>query len=84
MSIEDIVEEIQGIFMPQRSQRYQDQIRAAERYFELLNSNLPSNPLELAKVKENLDALSAPFSNNPVHQAMLNVERLTKLGDKNQ
>jgi predicted ATP-binding protein involved in virulence len=82
-SIEDIVELIQGVEMPQRSQRYLDMMQAAEAYFTLLHQDKPENETALAALKEKLESLSAPFSDDPAYQALLNVERLAVLGDKN-
>jgi predicted ATP-binding protein involved in virulence len=83
-SIEDIAETVQGVEMPQRSQRHQDMIKAAEAYFTLLRQEPPANEAALAQLKAELDRLAAPFSDDPAYQALLNVERLTVLGDKNQ
>jgi predicted ATP-binding protein involved in virulence len=89
MSIEDIAEEIQGIESPQRSQRHQDMIKAAEAYFKVLRAAqacddaTPHDDATLASLKAQLDILSAPFSNDPAYQAFLNVERLAILGDRN-
>lgn len=83
MSIEDIAEEIQGIENPQRSQRHQDMIKAAEAYFTLLRKADPCDDAELSLLKSRLDDLSAPFSNDPAYQAFLNMERLAVLGDRN-
>lgn len=82
-SIEDIIELIQGVEMPQRSQRYLDMMQAAEKYFTLLQQALPADETELSKLKQALDSLSTPFSDDPAYQAFLNVERLAALGDKN-
>lgn len=89
MSIEDIAEEIQGIEKPQRSQRHQDMIKAAEAYFKVLRAahdsddGTPHDDATLSALKAKLDILSAPFSNDPAYQAFLNVERLAVLGDRN-
>jgi len=89
MSIEDIAEEIQGIEIPQRSQRHQNMIKAAEEYFKALreaqnvDAGTPHDEASLAALKARLDILSAPFSNDPAYQAFLNVERLSVLGDRN-
>lgn len=83
-SIEDIVELIQGVEMPQRSARYQNMMHAAEAYFSRLHSDVPEDEATLAALKDELDRLSAPFSDDPAFQALLNVERLAVLGDKNR
>lgn len=78
-SIEDIIEEVQGIDMPQRSQRYQNMMRAAEQYYTLLRQSVQDED-ELARLKRNLDALAAPFSDDPAFQALLKQQRLLALG----
>ncbi len=84
LSIEDIAEEIQGVQMPQRSQRYQDMVHAAEQYFSLLRQDIPEDDAQLQAFKQNLDKLAEPFADDPVHQALLNVERAARLGDINK
>ncbi len=84
LSIEDIAEDIQGVDMPQRSQRYQEMLLAAEQYFTLLRQDVPEDDEQLRAFKRNLDELAAPFSDDPVHQALMNVERMARLGDLNK
>lgn len=83
MSIEDIAEVIQGVKIPQRSKRHQDMLKAAEEYFTLLRNESPASDGELTLLKERLDILAEPFANDPAYQALLNIERLAVLGDKN-
>lgn len=80
-SIEDIAEEVQGVEMPQKSQRYLDMMAAAELYYSLLRKEA-ANPVELAKLKVQLDELSVPFSDDPAFQALLKQQRLLALGDR--
>jgi predicted ATP-binding protein involved in virulence len=82
-SIEDIVEEIQGVAMPQRSQHYLDMMNAAEAYFALLHQGVPDDDVALAALKDQLDRLSAPFSDDPGYQALLKIERMAILGSRN-
>lgn len=79
-SIEDIVEGVQGIELPQKSQRYMDMMDAAEQYYTLLRKSVPEVGTELAKLKLKLDELSAPFSDDPAFQALLKQERIAALG----
>lgn len=81
LSIEDIVEVIQGVEMPQRSQRYQEMMHAAEEFFRLLQQEVPIDEGELAARKVKLDQLSAPYSNDPAYQAFLNRKRAAKFGE---
>lgn len=80
-SIEDIAEEVQGVEMPQKSQRYLDMMAAAEQYYTLLRKEA-ANPVDLAKLKVQLDELSVPFSDDPAFQSLLKQQRLLALGDR--
>jgi len=76
-SIEDIVEDVMGVDVPQRSQRYQDMYMAAEKYYKILEDEKGSNsPVEIERVKRELDELSAPFSDNVAYHAFLEMERI--------
>lgn len=81
-SIEDISEEVMGIELPQKSERYINMLEAAEEYFTLLRSTAEmtdAGAIEIAKQK--LDELSIPFSDDPAYQAFLKVERIAALGE---
>ena len=78
-SIEDIAEEVQGVEIPQKSQRYLDMLAAAEQYYTLLR-NASANPGELEALKNRLDELSTPYSDDPAYQALLKQQRLLALG----
>lgn len=81
-SIEDISEEVMGIELPQKSERYVNMLQAAEEYFTLLRSAAEmtdAGAVEAAKMK--LDELSIPFSDDPAYQAFLKVERIAALGE---
>jgi predicted ATP-binding protein involved in virulence len=74
-SIEDIAEEIQEIYMPQRGVRAERLSNTAERYFRLLKQeNVPAGELEEAEKEYRL--ASEPFSSNPAVHALLKVEVL--------
>ena len=79
-SIEDIVEGVQGVELPQKSQRYTDMMEAAEQYYTLLREGTPEVGSELTELKLKLDELSAPFSDDPAFQALLKQERIATLG----
>lgn len=75
ISIEDIVEDIQGIDMPQRGRRYEKMSHAAERYFHLLKQeDVDDNDLESAEQEYRL--ASEPFTTNPAINALLQVQKL--------
>ncbi len=75
-SIEDIVEEVMRVAVPQRGQRYEDMHRAAVAYFTLLESSKVNSIVEKQALKVKLDQLSAPFSENVAYHAFLEMKRL--------
>lgn len=77
-SIEDISENVMGIELPQKSQRYQDMMKAAEEYFTLVRQSSPNQTL-LSTAESRLNELSVPFSDDPAFQALLKLERETKV-----
>lgn len=81
-SIEDIAEEVQGIEIPQRSQRYLDMMAVAEEYYSLLRNStaVQQGNDQLHELKKRLDELTMPFSDDPAFQALLKQERILKLG----
>ncbi len=81
-SIEDIVEEVQGVKLPQKSQRYWNMMEAAEKYYSLLRQGQHETGSRLAELKIRLDELSAPFSDDPAFQALLKQERIFVLGSE--
>lgn len=81
-SIEDIAETVMGIEMPQKSERYIEMMKVAEEYFRILRSEKAATPEEKERVKEKLDELSAPFSDDPAYIALLKLERETQLGEE--
>ena len=73
-SIEDIAENVMGVELPQKSERYRKMMHAAETYFRLLRAS-GGNAAELAAAEQRLNELSAPFSDDPTFQALLKLER---------
>lgn len=78
-SIEDIAEAIMGIDMPQKSDRYQKMVNAAEKYFRCLQTTY-ANSQSIRDAEQELNKLSEPFSDDPAFQALLNLERETAMG----
>jgi len=74
-SIEDIAEDMQGVAMPQQSQRFLDMMASAEAYYAALKSDQPHDEAGLNNLRMRLDELSAPFSDDPAFQAFLKMER---------
>lgn len=76
-SIEDIVEEIQGVSVPQRSVRAETLSNAAKRYFSLLELRASDKrKVKLAKLQEaelSYREASEPFTTDPSIHALLKV-----------
>jgi hypothetical protein len=82
-SIEDIAENVMGVELPQRSERYRLMMEAAEQYFRLLRGPPPAGAGAIAALEERLNELAAPFSDDPAFQALLKLERETQGGGGN-
>ncbi len=81
-SIEDITEDVMGIPVPQRSEAYQRMYETAKQYYALLEQSKAASSEEKQKLKQQLDELSSPFSDNVAYHAFLEMERLaTGLGN---
>ena len=74
-SVEDIAEEVQGVAIPQRSQRFIDMMAAAERYYAKLREGPTKSDEQLEQLKQELDRLILPFSDDPAYQAFLRMQR---------
>lgn len=75
-SIEDIVEEIMGIPVPQRSERYQQMYKVAQEYYRILQEAKNVEDAQKEQLKQRLDELSAPYSDNVAYHAFLEMERI--------
>ncbi|SMG17189.1 AAA family ATPase [Dethiosulfovibrio salsuginis] len=75
-SIEDIVEDIMGIDIPQRSERHQKMYDAAQKYYKILRQAKNTDEAHKKELKEELDRLAAPFSENIAYYAFLEAERI--------
>ena len=78
-SIEDIAENVMGVDLPQKSERYRQMMDAAEKYFRLLRTP-GALPEEVDAAEQQLNKLSVPFSDDPAFQALLKFERETRHG----
>lgn len=76
-SIEDIAENVMGVELPQKSQRYYKMIEAATEYYRLLRTR-SALPDEIYEAERKLSILSEPFSDDPAFQALLRIERETQ------
>ncbi len=75
-SIEDIVEEIMDVSVPQRSERYQKMYEAAQEYYRILQEAKNVDEAAKEQLKQKLDELSAPYSDNVAYHAFLKMERM--------
>jgi len=75
-SIEDIVEDVMGVYEPQRSHRYQLMFEAAKEYYQVLKEAKEGDAAKKDGLKRKLDELSAPFSDNVAYHAFLEMERM--------
>lgn len=76
-SIEDIAENIQGVEMPQKSLRFTQMMEAAEAYYKRLHECADATDPQTQSLKQRLDELSIPFSDDPAFAAFLKFERDT-------
>ncbi len=76
-SIEDIAENVMGVDLPQKSERYRQMMEAAEEYFRLLREPAPTTT-SVDAAEQRLNELSAPFSDDPAFQALLKLERASR------
>jgi predicted ATP-binding protein involved in virulence len=74
-SIEDIAEYHLGVEIPQRSQRYLEMMAAAKEYYRVLEQSKTSSSEENKRLKNRLDELTAPFSDNIAYHAFLEMQR---------
>ena len=86
-SVEDIAEWVQGVELPQRSRRYLDMMREAQKYFALLEDDSVATEEKQARRKE-LEKLVMPYSDSPAYHALLKMQELasqaTGSADSNQ
>jgi predicted ATP-binding protein involved in virulence len=80
-SIEDIAEDQQGVELPQQSQRFLDMKKAAEQYYAVLEEIPPAGEDEKQRLRQQLDELLLPYSDDPAFQAFLKMERLAVEGN---
>ena len=81
-SPEDILEDVQGVDIPQRSRRYQQMYDVAKEYYQLLQGAEGASPEKKDELKRELDELTAPFSDNVAYHAFLEMRRTASgLGD---
>ena len=72
-SVEDIAENVMGVEVPQKSERYLEMMRAAEEFYKLLQGQNTSVE-EIAAAEKRLDELSMRFGDDPAFYAFLKLE----------
>jgi predicted ATP-binding protein involved in virulence len=77
-SIEDIVENVQGVELPQQSERWKNMMEAAQEYYQVLEQSKNVSEDEIERLKRKLDQLSMPYSDDPAYQGFLKMERLAR------
>ncbi len=83
-SIEDIAEEIQSVEVPQQSLKARELDVATARYFELLQNPDESQSQQLAEAEVAYRQAVEPFSTNPGLSALLKLEAMVRVKEKNQ
>ncbi|MBT9098120.1 AAA family ATPase [Methylovulum psychrotolerans] len=83
-SIEDIAENQQGVEIPQQSQRFLDMEKAAEAYYTALQKIPSVSEEEKQYLRQRLDDLLLPYSDDPAFQAFLKMERQAADGNARQ
>jgi Predicted ATP-binding protein involved in virulence len=78
-SVEDIAENVMGVTLPQKSERYLDMVAVAEKYLKLVKDATPKSEAETEALRVELDELTEPYSDDPAYTALLRLERETKL-----
>lgn len=75
-SVEDILEEVQGVRQPQQSKRAADLAKATERYFSLIKKNGKASAEELAEAEYEYRRASEGYTSEPGLNAVLKLEAL--------
>lgn len=73
--IEDILELIMTVPLPQMSRRRREMLRVAGLYLRLLDRAAETDAADIEQIKRDLDELTEPFSNDMAYMALLNLER---------
>ena len=80
-SIEEIAQGIMGVSHPEVAERYMEMKTAAKHYLETLEEAAISPEEKLEAFKQRLSESIAPYADNPAFQAVLEMERVAKLGE---
>lgn len=72
--IEEIARFIQGVDMPETSERFTSQKDAAKTYFQMLRDGRDENDPELREAKSKLDRLTVSYADNPGLEAIIEIQ----------
>ncbi|WP_055073946.1 AAA family ATPase [Pseudanabaena sp. 'Roaring Creek'] len=81
-SIEDIAENIMHVPNPYRSERYQNMMEVAQKYYQILQEVNGATSEEAERLKVQLDELIEPFSDNVAYHAFLQMKRAAMLDEE--
>jgi ABC-type transporter MlaC component len=74
-----------GIDNIQRSERYQKMMEVAEEYYKVLQKSKSTNSQQVQQLKQQLDELIEPYSDDVAYHAFLKMERQAAgLGDSQE
>jgi predicted ATP-binding protein involved in virulence len=76
MPIEDILEDVQGVSVPQRGHRAEILSKATERYFSLIQQNGGAKTEELAEAEKTYREVSEAYSTEPGLSAILKLRAM--------
>jgi predicted ATP-binding protein involved in virulence len=79
-SIEDITENVMGVELPQKSERYSAMVSVAEEYLRTTRAPRQQSEAETAALRAKLDRLVEPYSDDPAFVALLRLEREKAIG----
>lgn len=80
-TLEDIAEGVMGVELAEVSDRYDEMRRTATRYLEMLDEAALAPVEKQEKFQKALAESIAPYADNPAYQAILEFERIAKLGE---
>ena len=81
MGVENITRKIMNVENPEVAQRYMEMKTVAKHYLETLEEAAISPEEKLEAFKQRLSESIAPYADNPAFQAILEMERVAKLGE---
>ncbi len=79
-SVEDIAEQVMGVRVPQKSERFLAMVKTAEEYLRRARSAAPTSNAAADALRTDLDKLIEPYSDDPAYVALLRLEREKALG----